>query len=64
MRLQVVGKLRLALSPCDNHWWGSTLCVILTGLTTSPIPYRRRTFTIDFDFHDHRLRVATPDFRA
>jgi hypothetical protein len=61
MWLQVVGKLRLALSPRDNHWWGSTLYVTSTGLTTSPIPYGRRTFTIDFDFHDHRLRVATSD---
>ena len=28
------------------------------GLTTSPIPYRRRQFQVDFDFLDHRLEVS------
>jgi hypothetical protein len=62
MWLQVIGKVRLALAPRDNHWWGSTLYVTSTGLTTSPIPYGRRTFTIDLDLQDHALRVATSDF--
>jgi hypothetical protein len=25
MYTQIVGKIRLALSPRTNHWWGSTL---------------------------------------
>lgn len=28
------------------------------GLTTSSIPYRRRSFQVDFDFIDHRLLVT------
>src|SRR5678810_1200427 len=61
MWTQVVGKIRLALAPRINHWWGATLYTSTRGLTTSPIPYRGRTFAIDFDFVDHRLRVTTSD---
>ena len=36
-----------------------TLYVASRGLTTSPIPYGSRTFTIDFDFIEHHLRIIT-----
>jgi hypothetical protein len=58
---QVIGKIRLAHAPMINHWWGVTLYVTSRGLTTSPIPYGSRSFQIDFDFIDHRLRVQTSD---
>src|SRR4051812_35558889 len=58
---QVIGKVRLALGPSINHSWGSTLYVTARGLTTSPIPERNRSFSIDFDFVDHRLRIVTSD---
>ncbi len=58
---QMVGKIRLALGPWVNHSWGSALYVTTRGLTTSPIPYQGRTFTIDFDFVEHRLRIALSD---
>jgi hypothetical protein len=61
MWTQIVGKIRLALSPPVNHWWHVTLYVTSRGLTTSPIPYGSRTFTIDFDFIDHHLLVTTSD---
>src|SRR3546814_1500246 len=38
MWVQIVGKIRLALSPWLNHSWGSTLHVTANGLPTSPIP--------------------------
>jgi hypothetical protein len=41
MWTQIVGKVRLELSPRINHWWGSTFSVTARGLTTSPIPYAR-----------------------
>jgi hypothetical protein len=56
---QVVGKIRLMLTPLVNHWWNVTLYVTSRGLTTSPIPYGERTFDIVFDFIDHRLLVGT-----
>jgi hypothetical protein len=61
---QVVGKIRLALAPCLNHWWGSVLYVTTRGLTTSPIPYGSRSFAIDFDFVDHLLRITTSEGKA
>jgi len=64
MWLQIVGKVRLARSPWLNHSWHVTLYVTSRGLTTSPIPYEDRTFQIDFDFIDHRLRVLASDGRS
>jgi hypothetical protein len=58
---QVVGKVRLARAPGVNHWWHIPLYVTARGLTTSPVPDGSRTFEIDFDFHDHALRIETSD---
>jgi hypothetical protein len=56
---QIVGKVRLALSPKLNHWWEVPLYVNAVGLTTSPIPYLGGIFEIQFDFIDHKLTVQT-----
>lgn len=61
MWTQIVGKVRLAQSPWTNHSWHVTLYVTASGLTTSPIPYGRRTFQIDFDFIRHQLIVQSSD---
>jgi hypothetical protein len=58
---QVVGKVRLALSPPVNHWWSVALYVTARGLTTSPIPCGTRTFAVTFDFLDHVLRIETSE---
>jgi hypothetical protein len=58
---QIVGKVRMALTPLVNHWWNVTLYVTSRGLTTSPIPYGTRTFDVAFDFVAHRLRIETSD---
>ncbi len=55
MWTQVVGKIRLALTPLINHWWNVPLYVNARGLTTSPIPYRDRPFELWFDFLDQEL---------
>ena len=39
MWTQIVGKVRLALSPLVNHWWEVPFYVSARGLTTSAIPY-------------------------
>ena len=59
MWTQIVGKVRLALSPHVNHWWEVPLYVNARGLTTSPIPYGKGVFEVQFDFIDHRLDVTT-----
>jgi hypothetical protein len=57
MWTQIVGKIRLGLTPLVNHWWNTALYVNTRGLTTSPIPYRGGAFEIQFDFVHHRLEL-------
>ena len=59
MWTQMVGKVRLALSPQVNHWWEVPLYVSARGLTTSPIPYGKGIFEIEFDFIEHNLNIVT-----
>jgi hypothetical protein len=61
MWTQIVGKVRLALTPLVNHWWNVPLYVSARGLTTSAIPYAGRMFEIYFDFIDHKLVLETND---
>jgi hypothetical protein len=61
MWTQIVGKIRMRKTPPVNHWWHVPLYVTSRGLGTSPIPDGARTFEIDFDFIDHRLRIDTTD---
>jgi hypothetical protein len=57
--IQVVGKVRLAVTPWVNHSWHATLYVTARGLTTSAMYTPRHTFQIDFDFVDHVVEVRT-----
>lgn len=54
---QIVGKIRMTLSPWVNHSWHVTLYPTARGLTTGPIPHATRMFEIRFDFISHELRV-------
>lgn len=56
---QIVGKVRLALTPWLNHGWHVPLYVSARGLATSPIPAGSEIFEIEFDFIDHRLAART-----
>lgn len=55
--MQVVGKIRMTLTPLVNHWWNVTFYLTARGLTTSEIPYGERSFDMEFDFVDHLLRI-------
>jgi hypothetical protein len=61
MWTQIVGKIRMALSPPMNHWWHVTLYVNSRGLTTGPIPYAPGVFEIQFDFQKHALQISTSE---
>ncbi|HZS17289.1 MAG TPA: DUF5996 family protein [Candidatus Udaeobacter sp.] len=61
MWTQIVGKIRLTLSPWTNHSWHVTLYLTSRGLTTSPMPYGPYTFEILFDFIDHQLLIDKSD---
>jgi hypothetical protein len=58
---QVVGKIRLALTPKLNQTWNVTLYPTARGLTTLPMWHGTRVLQIDFDFVSHELIVATSD---
>lgn len=61
MWAQMVGKVRLRLTPLVNHWWNVALYVTARGLTTSRIPYGQRAFELRFDFIRHQLVLETSD---
>lgn len=56
---QVVGKVRLALTPWLNHGWHVPLYVNAHGLGTSLIHAGATLLEIDFDLVNHRLIVRT-----
>lgn len=57
--VQIVGKIRLELTPPRNHWWHVPLYVNTRGIGTGSIPYNNHRFEINFDFIDHQLKVLT-----
>ena len=61
MWAQIVGKVRMELTPLVNHWWNVPLYVSTRGLTTSAIPYGTGSFAMTFDFVDHELVIETDD---
>jgi hypothetical protein len=61
MWTQIVGKIRLTLTPWINHSWHVTLYLTARGLTTSPIPYGFHAFEIRFDFISHELCILKSD---
>jgi Family of unknown function (DUF5996) len=56
---QIVGKVRLTLTPWLNHGWQVPLYVTARGLGTSPIPAGNEILEIEFDFISHRLLIRT-----
>ena len=57
--MQMVGKLRLALTPWLNHSWHVPLYVTARGLGTSAVPFGAELLEAEFDFTAHRLTLAT-----
>ena len=61
MWTQIVGKIAVALAPPINHSWAITLHLTARGLATRDLPLGERSFTLEFDFLDHHLVIATTD---
>ena len=61
MWTQIVGKVRLALSPMQAHWWNVPLYVSARGLSTSAMQTEGEMLDIEFDFVSHELhfRLST-----
>ena len=64
MWTQIVGKIRLKLTPHLNHWWEAPFYLTSRGLTTTPIPFGDPTFDATFDFIDHVLTFETAEGRT
>jgi hypothetical protein len=61
--LQIMGKVRLKLTPRKNHWWYITEYIGTTGFTTGPIPFKSGTeqFDITLNVKKHQLEVNTSE---
>lgn len=59
MWMQIVGKVKLELSPFLNQWWEVTFQASAYGMTTGRIPYASSLFQVDFDFLTHILLIRT-----
>src|ERR1700747_2368912 len=64
MWTQIVGKIRLELTPRVNHWWNVPLYLSSRGLSTSIIPYGSRHFDMEFDFFENQLIIRTTDAKT
>lgn len=63
MYTQIVGSLRLALSPFEPHWMNVPLYLTSRGLTTSPMPVGSRTIDAELDLIDGVLVMRSSDGR-
>jgi len=65
---QIVGKIKLALTPKTNQWWNVPFYMGTRGLRTGPMPQPgsggERTFEIAFDFVRHEVEIADCDGRV
>ena len=61
LRTQIIGKVRLALTPWLNHSWHVPLYLSARGLTTSAIPLGDRILQIDLDLIADVVMLGTSD---
>jgi hypothetical protein len=58
---QVLGKVRLELTPFEPEWANVALYVTARGLTTSAVPYRLQCFDAELDLLDHEVILRSSD---
>lgn len=61
MYTQVLGKLRLALSPFEPQWANVPLYLTARGLTTSPLPVGSAAFDAELDLFEHVTVIRASD---
>lgn len=61
MWTQIVGKICLALTPLENHYWNLTFRVTSRGLATPTMNLGRRALNITFDFVASELVLELSD---
>src|SRR5260370_28465125 len=60
MNLQIVGKVRLALTPFEPQWANVPLYLSARGLSTTPMTQAGLIFQIHVDLIDHQVVIETP----
>jgi hypothetical protein len=58
MIMQVIGKVRLALTPFEPQWANVPLYLTARGLTTTPMAAGDQVFQVDVDLIDHQVAVV------
>jgi hypothetical protein len=61
---QMLGKLRVALSPPQPNWLFTALLMTSRGITTGPIPWQERTLQASLDVFTSELSVELSDGRS
>jgi hypothetical protein len=61
---QVVGKVRLMLTPWINQSWHATFYLSARGFTTGVIHTGAESFEMEFDLLDDMLRISVADGRS
>jgi hypothetical protein len=59
MVLQILGKVRVALSPKEPEWAHVALYVSARGITTGPVPSPSGLLEVEADFVEHAVIVRT-----
>jgi hypothetical protein len=61
---QMLGKLRVALSPPQPNWLFTALHLTARGVTTGPMPWHERTIETSLDLFSSELSIELSDGRA
>ncbi len=59
MEFQILGKVRVALSPKEPEWAHVALYVTPRGISTGPVPSNRGLFEVEADFIDQQVVLRT-----
>jgi hypothetical protein len=59
MVLQILGKVRVALSPKEPEWAHVALYVSARGITTGPVPSPAGLFEVEADLRAHEVAIRT-----
>jgi hypothetical protein len=61
---QMLGKLRVALSPAEPNWMFTALYLCAHGITTGPMPWHEGSVQASLDVFASELRIESSDGRA
>lgn len=59
MKMQIAGKVKLALSPFLNQWWNTAFHINTSGLSSGLISFENIIFEINFDLTLHKCIIKT-----